>query len=52
MYSFVAEIFPDMQQAKRVAKEAWDRIYTLGIDGVETLIATSEKIENAQQAES
>jgi multiple sugar transport system substrate-binding protein len=50
-YSVVAEIFPNMQEAKRLAEEAWDRIYTLGIDGIETIIATSEKIENAQQSE-
>jgi multiple sugar transport system substrate-binding protein len=48
-YSVTAEVFPRMEDARRLAQAAWDRIFTLGQDPVGTMRQVSEAIEAAQQ---
>jgi multiple sugar transport system substrate-binding protein len=48
-YSVTAEVFPRMEDARRLAQPAWDRIFTLGQDPVGTMRQVSEAIEAAQQ---
>jgi multiple sugar transport system substrate-binding protein len=47
-YSVVAEVFPNMEEASRIAYDAWDRILTLGRDPVDLLKDASRQIEEAQ----
>ncbi|NIS82617.1 MAG: extracellular solute-binding protein [Anaerolineales bacterium] len=49
-YSVVAEIFDNMAEARRLAKAAWQRIFTLGRDTVDDMVAVSARIELAQNA--
>ena len=48
-YSVTAEIFPNMDDAKRLAYDAWDQILTLGQAPVDIMKDVSEQIQNAQQ---
>ena len=48
-YSVTAEIFSRMDEARRLAQAAWDRIFTLGQDPVGTMRQVSKEIEAAQQ---
>jgi multiple sugar transport system substrate-binding protein len=48
-YSVTAEIFPNMNDAKRLAYEAWDQIFTLGQAPVDIMQDVSDQIQNAQQ---
>ena len=48
-YSVVAETFPNMADAARLATAAWQEIFTLGQAPVETMKRVSEQIEAAQQ---
>lgn len=48
-YSVVAEIFPNMADATRLANAAFQEIYTLGQAPVESLRVVSRKIEEAQK---
>jgi multiple sugar transport system substrate-binding protein len=47
-YSVVAEVFQNQEAAKRVALDAWDRIFTLGQDPINLLRSTCGLIEAAQ----
>ncbi len=47
-YSVVAEIFPNMDEARRLAYAAWDDILTLGRAPVDTLFGVCREIEGAQ----
>jgi multiple sugar transport system substrate-binding protein len=48
-YSVTAEIFFRMEEARRLAQTAWNRIFTLGQDPVGTMRQVSKEIEAAQQ---
>ena len=47
-YSVTAEVFANMRDARELARAAWEQIYTLGHAGVDTIMATSAQIEEAQ----
>lgn len=47
-YSVTAEIFKNMEDARRLAREAWERIYTLGQSPVDIMRSVSAQIEKAQ----
>jgi ABC-type glycerol-3-phosphate transport system substrate-binding protein len=48
-YSVVAEIFANMEEARRLALGAWQQIFTLGRAPLTTLQAVSGQIEQAQR---
>ena len=48
-YSVTAEIFPNMADAKRLAYDAWDKIFTLGQAPVDIMKDVSIQIQEAQQ---
>jgi multiple sugar transport system substrate-binding protein len=48
-YSVVAEVFANMTDAKRLATDAWDQIFTLGQAPVSIMKDVSAQIEKAQQ---
>ena len=48
-YSVVAEIFPNMDEARRLARTAWERIFTLGQEKTEIMQSVSNQIEAAQK---
>lgn len=48
-YSVTAEVFPNMNDAKRLAYEAWDQIFTLGQAPVDIMQDVSDSIQAAQQ---
>jgi multiple sugar transport system substrate-binding protein len=47
-YSVTAEIFANMSEARRIARQSWQRIFALGQDPIERMIQTSAEIEVAQ----
>ena len=47
-YSVAAEIFANMADAKRIAYDAWDRIFTLGEKPTEHMTSTCDEIQAAQ----
>jgi multiple sugar transport system substrate-binding protein len=47
-YSVTAEIFPNMEDAKRLAYAAWEQIFTLGQAPVEIMKSVSTQIQQAQ----
>ncbi len=47
-YSVTAEIFADMESARRLTQAAWQRIFTLGLDPVEQMVRVSANIELSQ----
>ena len=49
-YSVTAEIFEDMAAARTIIEPAWQRIFTLGLDPVSSMINVSAAIEMAQSA--
>jgi hypothetical protein len=49
-YSVVAEIFPNMVEAKRIVYSAWDQIFLLGEQPVDLMKAISRQVEAAQKA--
>ena len=49
-YAVTAEVFDNMNDAKRIAYDAWDRLFTLGQTSVEQMDAVCAEIEAAQQA--
>jgi multiple sugar transport system substrate-binding protein len=51
-YSVTAEVFADQAGAGRVAKAAWEQIYTLGRTPVSVMREVSDQIEQAQAAAS
>jgi hypothetical protein len=46
--SVTAEIFANMEEARRIAKAAWERIFTLAQAPVELMKRVSREIEEAQ----
>ena len=50
-YSVVAETFPNMADATRLANAAWQEILTLGQAPVEKMKAVSRQIEEAQRGD-
>lgn len=48
-YSVTTEIFPNMDEAKRLAYAAWEQIFTLGKAPVDIMKSTSQQIQEAQQ---
>jgi len=48
-YSVVAEVFPNMAEATRIAQDAWDQILTLGLKPTESMVAAAQQIEDAQK---
>jgi multiple sugar transport system substrate-binding protein len=48
-YSVVAEIFPDMVEAKRLIYSAWDQIFLLGEQPVDLMKEVSALVEEAQK---
>ena len=48
-YSVVAEIFPKMEEAQRLVRPAWEQIFTLGHDPVDSMKQISDQVEQAQQ---
>jgi multiple sugar transport system substrate-binding protein len=48
-YSVVAEVFANMTDAKRLATDAWDQIFTLGQAPVSIMKDVSAQIDKAQQ---
>ena len=49
-YSVTTEVFDSMSDAKLIAYDAWDRLFTLGQTSVEQMDAVCAEIEAAQQA--
>ena len=49
-YSVTAEVFADQASAGRLAKAAWEQIYTLGRTPVSAMREVSDQIEQAQAA--
>ena len=47
-YSVTAEVFANMNDAKRIAYDAWDRILTLGQSPLEDIRAACDQIQQAQ----
>jgi hypothetical protein len=47
-YSVTAEIFRNMEDAKRLAYAAWEQIFTLGQAPVEIMKSVSTQIQQAQ----
>jgi multiple sugar transport system substrate-binding protein len=47
-YSVTNEIFPNMDEAKRLAYAAWEQIFTLGKAPVDMMITVSRQIQQAQ----
>jgi multiple sugar transport system substrate-binding protein len=50
-YSVVAETFPNMVEARDLARSAWEQIYTLGQSPVEIFTEVSAQIEQAQHTQ-
>ena len=48
-YSVVAEIFANQDEAKRVASDAWNQVFTLGQAPIDQIRAASEEIDKAQR---
>jgi multiple sugar transport system substrate-binding protein len=48
-YSVVAEVFPNMVDARRIAQSAWDQIFTLGQAPVGIIEPAARQIEEAQR---
>jgi multiple sugar transport system substrate-binding protein len=48
-YSVVAEIFPNMVDAKRIVDSAWDQIFLLGEQPVNLMKDISRQVEEAQK---
>ena len=48
-YSVVAEIFPNMVEAKRLVYSAWDQIFLLGEQPVSLMKDIAQQVENAQK---
>ena len=49
-YSVVAEIFPNMVEAKQLVYSAWDQIFLLGEQPVELMKDVSRQVEELQKA--
>ena len=49
-YSVVAEIFPNMVEAKQLVYSAWDQIFLLGEQPVEAMTDISRQVEEMQKA--
>jgi len=49
-YSVVAEIFPNMVDAKRLIYAAWDQIFLLGEQPVDLMKEVAQQVEEAQKA--
>lgn len=49
-YSVVAEIFPNMVEAKQLVYSAWDQIFLLGEQPVEAMTDVSRQVEEMQKA--
>jgi multiple sugar transport system substrate-binding protein len=49
-YSVVAEIFPNMVEAKQLVYSAWDQIFLLGEQPVDLMKDVSRQVEEAQKA--
>jgi ABC-type glycerol-3-phosphate transport system substrate-binding protein len=49
-YSVVAEIFPNMVEAKQLVYSAWDQIFLLGEQPVDLMIDISRQVEELQKA--
>lgn len=47
-YSVVAETFPNMATAQKIAQDAWDKVLTLGSAPTDSLIAAAQEIQAAQ----
>jgi multiple sugar transport system substrate-binding protein len=50
-YSVTAEIFADMESARRLTQGAWQRIFTLGLAPVEEMVRVSAQINLSQPDE-
>jgi multiple sugar transport system substrate-binding protein len=48
-YSVVAEVFANMEEAKRIAYEAWDQAFSLGQPLGDLMADACERIQQAQQ---
>jgi multiple sugar transport system substrate-binding protein len=48
-YSVVAEVFANMEEAKRIAYETWDQVFSLGQPLGELMADACERIQQAQQ---
>lgn len=49
-YSIVAEIFPNMVEAKQLVYSAWDQIFLLGEQSVDLMKDVSRQVEEVQKA--
>ena len=48
-YSVVAEIFANQDEAKRIAYDAWNQVFTLGQAPVDQMRTASQEINKAQR---
>jgi multiple sugar transport system substrate-binding protein len=48
-YSVTAEVFANMEEAKRITYDAWDRIFTLGQEPVSLMKEAAAQIQAAQK---
>jgi hypothetical protein len=48
-YSVVAEIFPNMVEAKQLIYTAWDQIFLLGEQPVDIMVDISRQVEELQK---
>ena len=49
-YSVTAEVFANMEDARRITYAAWDRIFTLGEAPVDLMVDVCREIEDAQES--
>lgn len=49
-YSVTTEVFANMAEAKQIADEAWDQIFTYGHSSIDLMIETSNRIQEAQES--
>jgi multiple sugar transport system substrate-binding protein len=50
-YSVTAEVFANMADARRIIEPVWNRIFTLGLEGVDEVVRASAAIEMSQPTE-
>ncbi|MHB1415736.1 MAG: ABC transporter substrate-binding protein [Chloroflexota bacterium] len=47
-YSVTAEVFANMADAREITYAAWEKVFTLGLDSVDTIVDACRQIEAAQ----
>ena len=50
-YSVIGEVFANMAEARQIAYAAWNQIFTLGLEPVDSLVSACQRIEEAQRSD-